>query len=205
MEQMDIQQWEPADITIHVRDRGVVLREKSLVAFEASTGKILAVGTEAEAMKGRSSGEICVSSPLRRGIIADYSEAACMFTELLRRVLGKKLLLKPFIAAVVPRGITIVEKKAMEDALFQAGARNVRIFTMPMEQYLREVKEKQPDLYRKYKVTIGISKDEPERYVKEALGQILQYAGQEGISADRVQELLGYFSSPCTRTPVAGR
>ena len=70
---------------------------------------------------------------------------------------------------------------------------------------MREVKEKQPDLYRKYKVTIGISKDEPERYVKEALGQILQYAGQEGISADRVQELLGYFSSPCTRTPVAGR
>lgn len=190
MEQRNIQQWEPADIIIHIRDKGVVLREKSLVAYEASTGKIVAVGTEAEALKGRSSGGICVSSPLRRGMIADYPEAVCIFTELLRRALGKKRFLKPFITVIVPEGITSVEKKALEDAMLQSGAGNVRFFTMPMEQYLRDVVEQQPDLYQKYKVTIGISKDEPERYVKEALGQILSYAAQEGIPAESVQKLL---------------
>lgn len=190
MEQRNIQQWEPADITIHIRDKGVVLREKSLVAYETSTGKIVAVGTEAEALKGRSSGGICVSSPLRRGMIADYPEAVCIFTELFRRALGKKRFLKPFITVIVPERITNVEKKALEDAMLQSGAGNVRFFTMPMEQYLRDVVEQQPDLYQKYKVTIGISKDEPERYVKEALGQILSYAAQEGITEESVQKLL---------------
>lgn len=186
----DVKQWEPADITIHIQGRGVVLKEKSLIAVESLSGKVVAVGTEAEALKDQSPGEIRVMSPLRQGIIADYPEAEYMFAELLRRALGKKPLLKPFIAVRVPKGITIVEKKALEDAMFQSGARNVLLFEMPMEQYLREIAEKYPDVSRKYKITIEITKEEPERYVKEALLQVLSYAGQEGIPADRVLELL---------------
>lgn len=182
--------WEPADIIIHIQGRGMVLREKSLVAWEYESGRILAIGTEAERMFEKGEQDIRVTSPLRQGRIEDYTVAVQLFTCLLRKALGKRLLRKPGVAVCVPRGITPVEKKAMEDALIQSGAKEVVISEIPMDRFLRDEAEKFPDIYRKCRITIGITKEEPERYIAEALDDILQYAAQEGIRADRVMELL---------------
>lgn len=83
-----------------------------------------------------------------------------------------------------------MEKKAMEDALLQAGAKEVVLQESPLKQFLMEEAEHFPDIYRKCRITVGITKEEPERYITEALDGILQYAEQEGIPADRVMALL---------------
>ncbi len=182
--------FEPADIVIHVREKGIVVREKSLVAFDAATGKILAVGTEAEALTGRESDQIRVLSPFRQGVIADYTVAELMFIYLMAKTTGKRPFLRPGVAVCVPKGITGVEKKALEDAILQAGAKEVVISELPMDRFLQEEAERFPDVYRKCRITIGITKEEPERYVEEALDGVLRYAAQEGISTERVLELL---------------
>lgn len=182
--------FEPADIVIHVREKGIVVREKSLVAFDAATGKILAVGTEAEGLTGRESDQIRVMSPLRQGVIADYTVAELMFIYLMAKTTGKRSFLRPGVAVCVPKGITGVEKKALEDAILQAGAKEVVTSELPMDRFLQEEAEQFPDVYRKCRITIGITKEEPERYVEETLDGVLRYAAQEGISTERVLELL---------------
>ena len=71
--------YEPADIIIYIRDKGIVLQEKSLVAYEEGSGKIIAVGNEAEGL-AEAEKHILVRSPLRRGIVADYFAAAAMLS-----------------------------------------------------------------------------------------------------------------------------
>ena len=169
---------------------GTVLREKSLVAYEHESGKILAFGTEAEHMFGMEEQGVRVVSPLRQGMVEDYAVAVQLFTCLLQKAVGKRSWRRPGIAVCVPRGITPVDKKAMEDALLQAGAKEVVLQEFPLKQFLMEEAEHFPDIYRKCRITVGITKEEPERYITEALDGILQYAEQEGIPADRVMALL---------------
>ena len=182
--------WEPADVVIHIQGMGTVLREKSLVAYEHESGKILAFGTEAERMFGMEEQGIRVVSPLRQGMVEDYAVAVQLFTCLLQKAVGKRSWRRPGIAVCVPRGITPVDKKAMEDALLQAGAKEVVLQEFPLKQFLMEEAEHFPDIYRKCRITVGVTKEEPERYITEALDGILQYAEQEGIPADRVMALL---------------
>lgn len=184
-----VKTYEPADIVIYIHNKGIVLREKSLVAANWKTGKIEAVGIEAENMKTKNLKGIYVVSPLRQGMIADYQMAVVLFSRLLLKALGKKPLRKPAVGICVPKGITEVEKKAVEDALIQSGAREVFIADIPVEEFVREFIEKSPKLASKFKIIIGITKDEPERYIAEEFGQILQYARQEGISNERVEEV----------------
>ena len=186
---------EPADISVYVKDKGIVLREKSLLAFDMTNNKIIAIGTEAENYMQAANENIKVISPLRQGMIADYIVAFSMFSDLLRKALGKRFLIKPVIAVCVPTGITEVEKKAMEDMIYQAGAREVFIAETPLEQFVRELPEEFPELYSKCKIIIGIGKDEPERYVEEKLRHTLAYARQLGISGERVGELFDKISS----------
>ena len=184
-----VKTYEPADIVIYIHNKGIVLREKSLVAANWETGKIEAVGIEAENMKTKNLKGIYVVSPLRQGMIADYQMAVVLFSRLLLKALGKKPLRKPAVGICVPKGITEVEKKAVEDALIQSGAREVLIADIPVEEFIREFIEKSPKLASKFKIFIGITKDEPERYIAEEFGQILEYARQEGISDERVEEV----------------
>lgn len=187
-------EYEPADIIIHVQGKGIVLREKSLIAFQESDGKILAFGTEAEQLAGKDTDNIVVMSPLRQGRVEDFTVAQSLFYLLLIKALGKKpfgkkLIFKPAIAVCVPKGITPVEKKVIEDVMIYNVASKVLISDIPAEKFIREFPEKYPKEYEKYKITIGITKDEPERYVEERLRDILAYAGQEQISQERVSEL----------------
>ena len=132
-----VKTYEPADIVIYIHNKGIVLREKSLVAANWETGKIEAVGIEAENMKTKNLKGIYVVSPLRQGMIADYQMAVVLFSRLLLKALGKKPLRKPAVGICVPKGITEVEKKAVEDALIQSGAREVLIADIPVEEFIR--------------------------------------------------------------------
>ena len=189
--------YEPADIVIYIQGKGMVLKEKSLVAFNTIDGKIVAFGTEAEHLVERTAENVRVMSPLRQGMIADYYISVQLFTHLLHKAWGKKPICKPSIAVCVPECSTEVVKKAMEEAIFQIGARNIVVAPIPVEQFaaaIVETPEKLPRKCLKCKTMIGITKDDPERYVAEELSQLLQYAGQQGISAKRVAELLQRMS-----------
>lgn len=94
------------------------------------------------------------------------------------------------MAVCAPQGITLVEKKALEEALTGAGAGKVFITDALAEEFMKEFPDKLPKEFRKIGIVIGIVKDEPERYIKEGLEGILEYAGQEHVSRDRVYELL---------------
>ena len=189
--------YEPADISIYIQGRGMVLKEKSFMAFQKSDGKIVAYGTEAEQLAGKNTAEIEVMSPLRRGMIADYCVAAKLFALLITKALGKdgnsSLLRnrKYRMAVCVPQGITEVEKKALEDVMrWEVRAKKALIVDMPAEEFIRMLPEKYPDEYGKYKIIVSISKDEPERYVEELLRDALRFAGQKQISGEKVCELL---------------
>ncbi len=184
--------YEPADIIIHVPGKGIVLKEKSLIAIQKADNKVVAVGTEVERIAERDLGDIEVISPLRQGMIADYPAAEVMFSMLLMKALGKKRkirILKPAVVVCMPKGITSVEEMAVKDA-FSMAASEVLIADVPAEDFIRENCEKSPKLYQKYKVIIDIAKDDPERYVEERLRDILAYAAREKISSEKMCALL---------------
>lgn len=195
--------YEPADIVIYIQGKGMVLKEKSLVAYDMQTSKILAIGTDAERMTGKESENVRVISPLRRGTVADYFVSVQMFTYLLEKAWGKRPLFKPHIAVCVSENLTEVERKALEDALFQSRAKDVMVISVPAGQFaaLAETPEKLPRAYRKCKTMIAITKDEPEKYVTEELGQILQYGAENGISTERTADLLQKISEKIEEQP----
>ena len=113
--------------------QGVVLKELSVVAFDRNTNKIKAIGEEARLMLGRTPGNIVAVRPLRQGVISDYTVTEKMLSYFISRTVGKSLFgRKPRISVCVPSGATEVEKKAVEDATYQAGAREVSIIEEPV-------------------------------------------------------------------------
>ena len=121
-----------ASILVYVRGKGVVLKEPSVVAFDRDTNKIKAIGEEARLMIGRTPGNIVAVRPLRQGVISDYTVTEKMLKHFIQKAIGKRTLKKPRISVCVPSGVTEVEKKAVEDAAFQAGAREVSIIEEPI-------------------------------------------------------------------------
>lgn len=121
-----------ASILVYVRGKGVVLKEPSVVAFDRDTNKIKAIGEDARLMLGRTPGNIVAVRPLRQGVISDYTITEKMLKYFIQKALGKRLFRKPRISICVPSGVTEVEKKAVEDASYQAGARYVEIIEEPI-------------------------------------------------------------------------
>ena len=121
-----------ASILVYIRGKGVVLKEPSVVAFDRDTNKIKAIGEEARLMIGRTPGNIVAVRPLRQGVISDYTVTEKMLKHFIQKAIGKRTLKKPRISVCVPSGVTEVEKKAVEDAAFQAGAREVSIIEEPI-------------------------------------------------------------------------
>ena len=116
-----------ASILVYIKGKGVVLKEPSVVAFDRDTNKIKAIGEEARLMLGRTPGNIVAVRPLRQGVISDYTVTEKMIKYFIQKAMGKKSFRKPRISVCVPSGVTEVEKKAVEDATYQAGAREVSI------------------------------------------------------------------------------
>ena len=122
-----------ASVLVYVKGKGVVLKEPSVVAFDRNTNKIKAIGEEARLMLGRTPGTIVAVRPLRQGVISDYTVTEKMLSYFISRTVGKSLFgRKPRISVCVPSGATEVEKKAVEDATYQAGAREVSIIEEPV-------------------------------------------------------------------------
>ena len=121
-----------ASILVYIKGKGVVLKEPSVVAFDRDTNKIKAIGEEARLMLGRTPGNIVAVRPLRQGVISDYTVTEKMIKHFIQKALGKKSFRKPLVSVCVPSGVTEVEKKAVEDATFAAGARDVKIIEEPI-------------------------------------------------------------------------
>lgn len=121
-----------ASILVYIKGKGVVLKEPSVVALDKDTNKVLAIGEDARLMIGKTPGNIVAVRPLRQGVISDYTTTEKMIKYFINKAIGKKTFRKPRIAVCIPSGATEVEKKAVEDATYQAGAREVSIIEEPV-------------------------------------------------------------------------
>jgi len=120
-----------ASVLVFVKGKGVTLCEPSVVAVDKLTGKILAVGADAQSMLGRTPGNIVAVRPLRDGVISDYDMTERMIKEFIKKVLGFRLF-KPNVIICIPSVITEVEERAVIDAGIQAGARRVYLIEEPL-------------------------------------------------------------------------
>ena len=123
-----------ANTLVYVKGRGIALNEPSVVAIDNRRGKaqVLAVGEEAKLMVGRTPGHIEAIRPLRDGVIADFEIAEEMIKHFIRKVHNRSSFARPEVIVCVPSGSTAVERRAIEDAALQAGARKVGLIEEPM-------------------------------------------------------------------------
>ena len=121
-----------ANILIYVRGEGIVVNEPSIVAVETSSRRVLAVGSKAKEMVGRTPGEIATVRPLREGVIADFEVTEEMLRVLLKQVIRNRFLVRPRIVIGVPSGITEVEKRAVRMSAERVNAREIYLVTEPM-------------------------------------------------------------------------
>jgi rod shape-determining protein MreB len=123
-----------ANTLVYVKGQGIVLNEPSVVAIMTTDGKskVLAVGTEAKEMLGRSPGNIEVIRPLRDGVIADFEIAEEMIKHFIKKVHNRRSFTSPIILICVPSGSTGVERRAIHESAERAGARKVYLIEEPM-------------------------------------------------------------------------
>ncbi|MGI6188556.1 MAG: rod shape-determining protein [Clostridiales bacterium] len=121
-----------ASVLVYIKGKGIVLREPSVVAIDKNTNKVLAVGEEARRMIGRTPGNIVAIRPLRDGVISDYEITEKMLRYFLNKIVGRPFLFKPRIVVCVPSGATEVEKRAVLDAAYEAGARRTYLVEEPI-------------------------------------------------------------------------
>ena len=121
-----------ASVLVYVKGRGVVLKEPSVVAFDRDTNAIKAIGEEARLMLGRTPGNIIAVRPLRKGVISDYNVTEKMIKYFVQKAVGTRIFKKPRISVCVPSGVTEVEKKAVMEATYAAGAREVHLIEEPV-------------------------------------------------------------------------
>lgn len=114
-----------ANVLIHVKGRGVVLNEPSVVAIQSDTKRVLEVGEEARRMVGRTPGNIIAIRPLRDGVIADFEITEIMLKHFITKVGGRKWYSHPRILICAPTNITSVEQKAIREAAERCGAKEV--------------------------------------------------------------------------------
>ena len=120
-----------ATVLIYIKGKGIVLKEPSVAAVDKFTGKLFAVGYEAQKMIGKTPGNIVAVRPLREGVISDYDVTEKMLKKFLEKVNISKIF-KPNIMICVPSGVTDVEERAVKDAAIQAGARKSFIIEEPI-------------------------------------------------------------------------
>ena len=148
-----------ASVLVYVKGKGVILKEPSVVAYDRDTNAIKAIGEEARLMLGRTPGNIVAVRPLRQGVISDYTVTEKMIKYFVQKTLGKRTFKKPRISICVPSGVTEVERKAVEEATYAAGAREVHLIEDP--QYSR------PEVWHDKKVRTGCGSNRcGNRYLK---------------------------------------
>lgn len=121
-----------ASTLVYLKGEGIVLCEPSVVAIEAGTNNVLAVGEEAKRMLGRTPGNIIAIRPMRDGVIADFEITESMLRYFIKKVHNSRRLVRPRVVIAVPSGITEVEKRAVKDSALHAGAREVFMLEEPV-------------------------------------------------------------------------
>lgn len=122
-----------ANTLVYVKGEGIVINEPSVVAINQSTGEVLAVGNEAKEMIGRTPGTIDAVRPMKDGVIADFEVTQVMIKMFIEKAINRRsFFFKPMLVIAIPSGVTEVEKRAVEEAGLQAGAKEVFIVYEPM-------------------------------------------------------------------------
>lgn len=123
-----------ANTLVYVRGRGIIIREPSVVAVNKKNGQVLAIGYEAQKMVGRTPGNIVATRPLKDGVISDFEVTEQMLKFFINKVHKETMTIipRPRIVVGIPSGVTEVEKRAVEDASYSAGAREVYLIEEPM-------------------------------------------------------------------------
>lgn len=121
-----------ASILIYVKNKGIVLNEPSVVALNEQTREVIAIGSAAKKMLGRTPAGIVAVRPLREGVIADYDVTEQMLRYFIEQACGKNWILKPRIMVCIPSGVTEVEERAVKQAAQHAGAREAFLIEEPM-------------------------------------------------------------------------
>ena len=121
-----------ANTLVHVKGKGIVIREPSVVAVQKDTNEVLAIGAEAKRMIGRTPGNIVAIRPLKDGVIADFDITQAMLKFFIKKAIGNKTFVRPRVVIGVPSGVTAVERRAVLDATIQAGAREAYLIEEPM-------------------------------------------------------------------------
>lgn len=121
-----------ANTLVHVKGKGIVVREPSVVAINKKSNTILAVGDEAKSMIGRTPGDIVAIRPMKDGVIADFDVTQSMLKYFIKKAFTGGIMSKPRVVICVPSGVTEVEKRAVEEASLQAGAKEAYLIEEPM-------------------------------------------------------------------------
>lgn len=118
---------------VYMKGKGIIVREPSVVAIDKVDGRVLAVGNQANEMLGRTPENITAIRPMRDGVIAEFDIAQEMIRSFIKKAIGRNGgIFKPRVIVCVPSGVTEVEKRAVDDALMQAGAKSVLLIEEPM-------------------------------------------------------------------------
>lgn len=121
-----------ANTLVFMKGKGIVIREPSVVAVDVRTDSVLAVGDSAKEMIGRTPGSIVAVRPLKDGVIADFDTTAVMLKHFIKKAVKSGTFSKPRVVVCIPSGVTEVERRAVEDAARQAGAKDVELIEEPM-------------------------------------------------------------------------
>lgn len=121
-----------ANILVTIKGKGIVLREPAVIAIKNKTGEIIATGSEAKEMIGRTPKEINAIKPMKDGVIADFTATKLLLKNILEKVCKRYNAIRPKVLVGVPSGITEVEERAVEEAIIRAGAREVYLIEEPM-------------------------------------------------------------------------
>ncbi len=121
-----------ANTLVYVKGKGIVSREPSVVAINKKTNDVLAVGNAAKDMIGRTPGNIVAIRPMKDGVIADFDITQNMMKYFIKQAIAGNVMGKPRVVICVPSGVTEVEKRAVEDATIQAGAKEAYLIEEPM-------------------------------------------------------------------------
>lgn len=121
-----------ANTLVYIKGKGIVIKEPSVVAIHKETKEVLAVGEEAKKMIGRTPGHIVAIRPLSDGVIADFDVTQSMLKYFIKKAYPRKSIMQPRVVVCVPSGVTEVEKRAVEEATVQGGAREAYLIEEPM-------------------------------------------------------------------------
>lgn len=121
-----------ANTLVYLKGKGIVMREPSVVAVDVRNDEVLAVGTQAKEMLGRTPGSIVAVRPLKDGVIADFDITATMLEKFIKKTTRSGFFSHPKIVIALPSGVTEVERSAVEEAAEKAGGRNIELMEEPM-------------------------------------------------------------------------